>query len=96
MLHVRSEAQEGKSELWGGDEMKKRKSFDEELWHLFQDMIGAGKELVKSIETADYKKMREFNSPTEHMKTAIQGWKHFENSHKDWRKNPKPIPKRHT
>ena len=47
----------------------------------YHDMIGAGKELVKSIETADYKKMREFNSPTEHMKTAIQGWKHFENSY---------------
>ena len=37
--------------------MKKRKSFDEELWHLFQDARVAGKELVDSIEKANYKKI---------------------------------------
>jgi len=86
MLHVRSEAQEGKSELWGGDEMKKRKSFDEELWHLFQDARVAGKELVDSIEKANYKKIGELNSMTEHMAYAVQGWKNFEKSYKDWMK----------
>lgn len=66
--------------------MKKRKSFDEELWHLFQDARVAGKELVDSIEKANYKKIGELNSMTEHMAYAVQGWKNFEKSHKDWMK----------
>ena len=66
--------------------MKKRKSCDEELWRLFQDARVAGKELVDSIEKANYKKIGELNSMTEHMAYAVQGWKNFEKSYKDWMK----------